>query len=96
MSFCLKCSKTASMQRVCCNIVEVGAIFSIQLSSQSHFSKTKIGEVKAENKCEKHKKIELISTLHISKILFSFMISIFHILDQTSFHVYLLINHRVF
>ena len=43
------------MQRVCCNIVEVGAIFSIQLSSQSQFSKTKIEEVIAENKCEQHK-----------------------------------------
>ena len=71
------------MQRVCCNIIEhrVGANFSIQLSSQSQFSKTKIEEVIAENKCEKHKKIVFISILHILKKLFSFMISIFHILD---------------
>ena len=34
----------------------VDANFSIQLSSQSQFSKGKIEEVKAETKCEKHKK----------------------------------------
>ena len=43
-------------------IGEVGANFSLQLSSQSQFAKIKNKEVVVENHCEKHKKSSLSDT----------------------------------
>ena len=39
---------------------EVGAIFSLQLSSRTQFTKTNNKKVIAENQCEKHKKSSLV------------------------------------
>ena len=41
---------------------EVGANFSLQLSSRTQFTKINNNKVIAENQCEKHKKIEFKST----------------------------------
>ena len=38
---------------------EIGAIFSLQLSSRTQFAKISNKKVIAENQCEKHKKLEL-------------------------------------
>ena len=43
---------------------EVGAIFSLQLSSRIQFTKINNKEVIAENRCEKHKKIEFSTSAH--------------------------------
>ena len=40
---------------------EVGANFSLQLSSRTQFTKINNKEVIAENQCEKHKKSSLVS-----------------------------------
>ena len=44
-------------------IGEVGANFSLQLSSRTQFTKINNKKVIAENQCEKHKKSSLISFL---------------------------------
>ena len=49
---------------------EVGANFSLQLSSRTQFTKSIIKKVIAENQCEKHKKSSLFKSclVHPSKI----------------------------
>ena len=47
---------------------EVGANFSLQLSSRTHFTKINNKKVIAENRCEKHKKsslVNLTSNFHV-------------------------------
>ena len=46
-------------------IGEVGANFSLQLSSRTQFAKIKNKEVIVENQCEKHKKSSLSKTQEI-------------------------------
>ena len=45
---------------------EVGAIFSLQLSSRTQFTKINNKQVIAENQCEKHKKSSLTIILLIN------------------------------
>ena len=40
---------------------EVGAIFSLQFSSRTHFAQMKIKKVIAKNLCDKHKKSSLVA-----------------------------------
>ena len=51
---------------------EVGANFSLQLSSRTLFTKINNKKVIAENQCEKHKKSSLVLFM-ILKILFAFL-----------------------
>ena len=50
---------------------EVGANFSLQLSSQTQFTKINNKKVIAENQCEKHKKssLDVFHLLHIAQLL---------------------------
>ena len=53
---------------------EVGANFSLQLSSRTQFTKINNKKVIAENQCEKHKKSSLeMKHLHMDKIIQIFM-----------------------
>ena len=45
---------------------EIGAIFSLQLSSRTQFAKIKNKKVIAENQCEKHKKSSLVRYVSIT------------------------------
>ena len=47
---------------------EVGANFSLQLSSRTQFTKINNKKVITENQCEKHKKIEFNSTFTVAMV----------------------------
>ena len=53
---------------------EVGAIFSLQLSSRTQFTKINNKKVIAENQCEKHKKSSLVFSQTIGPIELKFYV----------------------
>ena len=65
---------------------EIGANFSLQLSSQTRYDKINKKKVIAENQCEKHKKIEFIIALSRRLMLVDTCIK-FHEYSLSSFQV---------
>ena len=64
---------------------EVGANFSLQLSSRTQFTKISNKKVVAENQCEKHKKIELKLGFAIVFQITSTNLSVYPIADNFPF-----------
>ena len=53
------CAELSAVSMLLEPLGEVGAIFSLQLSSRTQFTKINNKKVVAENQCEKHKKSSL-------------------------------------
>ena len=57
---------------------EVGANFSLQLSSRTQFTKINDKNVIAENQCEKHKKIEFFFNIGLKEAITRLSIELSH------------------